>query len=453
MSISNTHTCWSKIIKGYYLHFKFLHKTIMKKTIITTSMLALFASSLTFAATDITSGGTYTYTDNADMGKILLNGAHKDSNPADIPQEIITNSDFSGSTFNAGNKPAILMYSNTKLTNTSFKGTTFKTGNNYVIFVDGRWEDKVRPIVENVDFSGSTIKSDYRGLCFYMSDLNNVSFNGATISASADYPLFWISMSKASNFDFKNAVLTTASGAAFTVSGNAGISPAYDTVVSNFDYRGATINGELVSTKHINYSEDGHHAEIRNCIMGDGTIVSIDANWDKSQTSGTDGFIDHLMTKNGLILKEGETFVISKYESAVSTFSREGNDISAKITVDSTLTGGTIVLEDGASLEVSEGVTLTLSDAVEFMVADGVNDISEVLSLGENSTIVMAGCTDDEAMSAFTNLFKTEDGSSLSFANAESFTVIGGVAVPEPSTYAMIFGAIALGFVAYRRRK
>ena len=427
----------------------------MKKAIITTSMLALFASSLTFAATDITSGGTYTYTDNADMGKILLNGAHKDSNPADIPQEIITNSDFSGSTFNAGDKPAMLIYSNTKLTNTSFKGTTFKTGNNYVIFVDGRWEDKVRPIVENVDFSGSTIKSDYRGLCFYMSDLNNVSFNGATISASADYPLFWISMSKASNFDFKNAVLTTASGAAFTVSGNAGINPAYDTLVSNFDYRGATINGELVSTKHINYSGsgDGLHAEIRNCIMGDGTIVSIDANWDKSQTSGTNGFIDHLMTKKGLILKEGETFVISKYESAVSTFSREGNDISAKITVDSTLTGGTIVLEDGASLEVSEGVTLTLSDAVEFMVADGVNDISEVLSLDENSTIVMAGCTDDEAMSAFTNLFKTEDGSSLSFANAESFTVIGGVAVPEPSTYAMIFGAIALGFVAYRRRK
>ena len=142
----------------YYNGLIFLLKKLMKKTILTTSILALFASSLTFAATDITSGGTYnTYTDNADMGKILLNGAHKDSNPADIPQEIITNSDFSGSTFNAGDKPAILIYSNTKLTNTSFKGTTFKTGNNYVIFVDGRWEDKVRPIVENVDFSGSTI--------------------------------------------------------------------------------------------------------------------------------------------------------------------------------------------------------------------------------------------------------------------------------------------------------
>ena len=449
MGICNT-ICY---IAFYYKGIIFLLKKLMKKTIITTSILALLASSLTFAATDITSGGTYTtYTDNADMGKIELNGSYKDSNPSIIPQETITNSDFSGSTFNAGDRPAILMYSNTKLTNTSFRGTTFKSGNNYIIFIDGR-ENKVRPIVENVDFSGATIEGGKRGLCFYMSDLNNVNFNGATISTAIDYPLFWISMSNASNFDFKNAVLTTASGAAFTVSGNADISPAYDTVVSNFDYRGATINGELVSTKHINYSEDGHHAEIRNCIMGDGTIVSIDANWDKSQTSGTNGFIDHLMTKKGLILKEGETFVISKYETPIATFSTEGNDISVKLTKDSIVTGGEIVIEDGASLEISEGVTLTLTDTVEFVVADGVSDISQVLSLGENSTIVMAGCTDDEAMSAFTNLFKTEDGSSLSFANSESFTVIGGVAVPEPSTYAAIFGAIALGFVAYRRRK
>ena len=35
-----------------------------------------------------------------------------------------------------------------------------------------------------------------------------------------------------------------------------------------------------------------------------------------------------------------------------------------------------------------------------------------------------------------------------------SLTITGSTAaVPEPSTYAAIFGAIALGFVAYRRRK
>ena len=45
------------------------------------------------------------------------------------------------------------------------------------------------------------------------------------------------------------------------------------------------------------------------------------------------------------------------------------------------------------------------------------------------------------------------NGASLP-ANNLQFTMTGSTAaVPEPSTYAAIFGAIALGFVAYRRRK
>ena len=48
-----------------------------------------------------------------------------------------------------------------------------------------------------------------------------------------------------------------------------------------------------------------------------------------------------------------------------------------------------------------------------------------------------------------------ENGNGASLpANNLQFTMTGTTAaVPEPSTYAMIFGAIALGFVAYRRRK
>ena len=57
----------------------------------------------------------------------------------------------------------------------------------------------------------------------------------------------------------------------------------------------------------------------------------------------------------------------------------------------------------------------------------------------------------------------TKDGKTLT---TEEFEFVAGqytegingywlnaIAVPEPSTYAMIFGAIALGFAAYRRRK
>jgi len=48
-----------------------------------------------------------------------------------------------------------------------------------------------------------------------------------------------------------------------------------------------------------------------------------------------------------------------------------------------------------------------------------------------------------------------EDGNGVSLpANNLQFTMTGSTAaVPEPSTYAAIFGAIALGFVVYRRRK
>ncbi|MBQ2722281.1 MAG: PEP-CTERM sorting domain-containing protein [Opitutales bacterium] len=46
------------------------------------------------------------------------------------------------------------------------------------------------------------------------------------------------------------------------------------------------------------------------------------------------------------------------------------------------------------------------------------------------------------------------EGGSLGFtASSATLNVTAAAVVPEPSTYAMIFGAIALGFVAYRRRK
>ncbi len=55
----------------------------------------------------------------------------------------------------------------------------------------------------------------------------------------------------------------------------------------------------------------------------------------------------------------------------------------------------------------------------------------------------------------FTNYFTAEDGKTLSLVNAGDgyYYVNATAAVPEPAEWAAIFGAIALGFVAYRRRK
>ena len=99
---------------------------------------------------------------------------------------------------------------------------------------------------------------------------------------------------------------------------------------------------------------------------------------------------------------------------------------------------------------------------------------------GNNATFTKIDIQDDDAMMYITdfvegllyvssNLVKNEDDSLLNifsvtldssgniltqeklYQNASGY--ITAIAVPEPAEWAMIFGAIALGFVAYRRRK
>ena len=50
-------------------------------------------------------------------------------------------------------------------------------------------------------------------------------------------------------------------------------------------------------------------------------------------------------------------------------------------------------------------------------------------------------------------LAATGEGIGLEFITGSTQITLSGTAVPEPSTYAAIFGALALGFVIYRRRK
>ena len=181
------------------------------------------------------------------------------------------------------------------------------------------------------------------------------------------------------------------------------------------------------------------YTRLTNVMLSDGTIVSVNDPFNK--------------TNLGLVLSDGEIFTLSKYENAVATLSGESSDIAAKITVDSTLTGGAVVLESGASLVVSEGVTLTLSDDVEFVLAEDIADISEALILNENATIVMDGYTDATATEAFTKLFKSQGGGNANFTAPETLNVKGNIPIPEPSMFGLLSGLGALALVGMRRRK
>lgn len=131
----------------------------------------------------------------------------------------------------------------------------------------------------------------------------------------------------------------------------------------------------------------------------------------------------------------------------------DAGGINAKIDADAEFLAGKIELKDGGMLEIGDGVSLTLSDDVSIVFdANLVEGINDLFVMGDDSTIVMSGYTsDEEAQAAFIKLFQDEEGH---FADWSPDTVASIVtAVPEPSTYAAIFGALALAFAAYRRRK
>ena len=420
----------------YYKGIIFLLKKLMKKTIITTSILALLSSSLTFAVTNITTGGEYNYPNSSDMGYINMTG------------QTISNSNFEGATFTSSDSHGIRVLGSSsnnnvvapgEISNTSFAGAKFNMENGKRFISTGPnlpTAPATAVYFNNVDFSNTQITTGNEYVVsMYNTTWNNVSFNGAkfNLTSTESVVLFWFSTAHLTSIDMRNMQINHLNGKSvdIAVSGN----QWQWSVLMDVDFRNTTINGEKISSDVFFYSDTGWRTEIKNVIMGDGTILSIDANWVGSEEYGKLN-----MPEEGLSLKE---------KSDILTI-RGGTVILDKT---STATAGKIVFEDDAQLSIADNTTLTLTDDIAFVVEGDSVSASDILSLGNNSTIVMAGYSDEEAQTAFANLFKDSNGNSVSISGLESVNITGGPAVPEPSTYAAIFGAIALGFVAYRRRK
>ena len=81
-----------------------------------------------------------------------------------------------------------------------------------------------------------------------------------------------------------------------------------------------------------------------------------------------------------------------------------------------------------------------------FAIEDGI-DVSVALSGGDEWKVQDA----DQWTIALATIDFT--GNQLDNSYTTLSKVVGGAAVPEPSTYAVIFGAWALGLAVYRRRK
>lgn len=347
----------------------------------------------------------------------------------------LTNVDFSGSTFNIesdANRTSSFL-SKGVLKDVNFSGSSF------VGFSAVEGNVALSGTVENVNFSNSTFKG-----C--LDSFGGFELDGATITSVLN-----ITCDSVKNLNLSGSTFNSWSGISispkteldtlvaqdvkflnvYSEMGAFAITQAGQVSLESMDFRGSTVT-YLGSTeaKTLTIGDVGL-MNVKNSMFGDGVIYSY-AGGDSSANLG-------------LVLAEGDTFTIAAHE------------VSAKLTVDSTLTGGTIDIKDGGLFELADGVTLTLTDQVNilFDANSAVDSVSDLVLLGEDSTIVMAGYESNEAaQAAFISLFQDSEGNNVDWSpDTVANFVVAGPAIPEPSTYATIFGALVLAFAAYRRRK
>lgn len=247
---------------------------------------------------------------------------------------------------------------------------------------------------------------------------------------------FWFSSANASHMNFKNMTITgdAKDFAAFGISGN----PNTWTTLSDADFRGTTVNGKLFERSHFALSKLGSHADIRNVILGNNTIYSCgDITWQKTQTESL------TEANKGLLL-----------ENAEDALTIDGG--VAILDVSSNVSQGQLIFENDGQLNLADNTSLTIDGAIDLIVSGASVDLSDILSFGENSTIVLAGYeSQEEALAAFKGMIKYDDNGVLKTADVSDINNLGNnvSAIPEPATCAAIFVALALAFAAYRRRK
>ena len=96
---------------------------------------------------------------------------------------------------------------------------------------------------------------------------------------------------------------------------------------------------------------------------------------------------------------------------------------------------------------ISKIEDISLADMKAGVLLDNLN-----WNISDESYITLIMTVDETLVPA---VFGNTETAGMSLAASNAYITITGstAAVPEPSTYAAIFGAIALGFVVYRRRK
>ena len=397
-------------------------------------------------------------------------------------------------------------FANARVAGASFKGAILAYAHAYT---SKSAVDFSNMDLSGCDFTGATLSAEYHSgesfgtsVSVKMNDttLKNAKFDNAVLAASSK-----------SGVDFSNSDLT---GASFK---NAKIkydvinltnAIIKDADFSNIDGNGLTTSQLSQTASYKNKDLSGvkfnglnltnwilRGQNLQNTSFNGANLTGVNARYADLRGSDLTGITGSLKTQN-TIWTDGEiknftmesvddSLIIRKYVPATS----DGAMINAKIVDDASISGGAVLtLEQGAVLEIASGKTLSVLDNSEiiFNVDAAASDATKIL-LGENSKLVFG--SDSKIIVNLDGVISPDDSYALSvievaadacisvadaiskdnlvlYVNAEAYDsdkwgfnfdpttgLTINVNVPEPTTVAAIFGALALAFAVYRRRR
>ena len=417
----------------------------------------------------------------------------------------LSNRDLSGWDFNGQNLTSASFivatltntdFSNANLTSVNFIGailtdTNFTNAN----LTSARFDSAT---LTDMDFSNMTIKdgsfwgATLENVNFTNADLTSTNFNKATFT-NVDFTNANLTSTNFYNTTFTNVDFTNATIKGGKFGGINGFTETH--LKSTKSYQEKDLSGILLSESDLS-GWDFSGQNLQNSRFRYATLS--DANFKQADLRGSDltGITGSLKTQN-TIWTDGEiknftmesvddSLTIRAYVPATSG----GAMINAKIADDASISGGAVLtLEQGAVLEIASGKTLSVLDNSEiiFNVDAAASDATKIL-LGENSKLVFG--SDSKIIVNLDGVISPDDSYALSVievaadacisvadaiskdnlvlnVNGEAYdsdkwgfnfdpttgALTINVNVPEPTTVAAIFAALALAFAVYRRRR
>ena len=215
-----------------------------------------------------------------------------------------------------------------------------------------------------------------------------------------------------------------------------------------------TVNGNIEITI-------GNGANVNN-VYGGGFNSTVNGNTNITimENASVSGIISGGDESEGVVSGNKNLFVKEFNGSALNISNFDKIEISAdsKVEFANAFDVETLVVEAPTITLFSTDAQVTLVEGTTFdtltLVGDfEQNQINLNTVFGDSAGVVLSALEDkNTALTVIDSNGQEWATENLSSENG-ILSFEKGAAIPEPSTYAMIFGAIALGFVAYRRRK